>query len=255
MKRRIYYYEDDNIKNKQIAARYRFCLEFVKDKLVVDIGCGARSGPYMLSKVASKVVAIDISQEAIIYNAKKWPRNNLLYIAADAKSLPFKDNFFDCVLSFEVIEHIDDYDSYLNETKRILKAGRVFIISTPNRPIASPRGILSNPDHIREFDSEEFKNILRRHFSNFILYGQKPLIKVIKAENFLSHLHQNLDKVPSLFKRILSERLKRKIRKMLVSFFAELKVSPDPNQITEKDFIFEEKNIEKARNFLAICRK
>ncbi len=255
MRQRVYYYEDENIKNKQITARYKFSLQFVKNKLVVDIGCGARRGPYILSGIASKVVATDISQETIIYSAKEWPRNNLSYITTDAKFLPFKNDSFDCVISLEVIEHINDYESFLSEVKRVMQAEGVFVVSTPNRPVISPGAILSNPDHIREFDLEEFRNILNGHFSNFTLYGQKPSHKVTEAENFLNYIYQNLNRIPDLFRQLLPKVLKRKILKTFISFFAKIKALPDPNQIIEEDFIFEDESIEKARYFLAVCRK
>ena len=150
--KRVYYYEEDNLKIKISTARYHFSLPFLKNKIVIDIGCGARRGPKIACAVASKVIGLDISTEAIVYCRRIWFAENLSYIAADARSLPLKNNSFDVALSFEVIEHIDNFNSYLDGIHRILKKGGVLIISTPNRIIVSPNGIFSNPDHLREFD-------------------------------------------------------------------------------------------------------
>lgn len=52
-----------------------------------------------------------------------------------AISLPFKDNFFDCVVSWDVIEHIPPHTEkqMLKEISRVLKRGGVFYLSTPYR--------------------------------------------------------------------------------------------------------------------------
>jgi len=49
----------------------------------------------------------------------------------DAMNLPFKDNSFDCHLSFEVLEHISDPFKYFSEAKRVLKKGGTSILSVP----------------------------------------------------------------------------------------------------------------------------
>ena len=39
---------------------------------------------------------------------------------------------FDCVIAAEVIEHVYDTDFFLQEIKRVLKAGGILVLSTPN---------------------------------------------------------------------------------------------------------------------------
>jgi ubiquinone/menaquinone biosynthesis C-methylase UbiE len=46
--------------------------------------------------------------------------------------LPFKDGFFDVVLMEEVIEHLVNPDNAVKEAYRILKAGGLYLVSTPN---------------------------------------------------------------------------------------------------------------------------
>ena len=47
-------------------------------------------------------------------------------------SLPYKDNTFDFVFAGEIIEHLIDVKSFLNEINRILKPGGYVVITTPN---------------------------------------------------------------------------------------------------------------------------
>lgn len=50
----------------------------------------------------------------------------------NANNLPYKDNSFDICISLEVIEHILEVDSFLNEIYRVLSPGGRIILSTPN---------------------------------------------------------------------------------------------------------------------------
>ncbi len=74
------------------------------------------------------------------------------------------------VVSFETIEHLRDDRSFLEEMSRILAVDGTFICSTPNRRLFNPGGSLAdppyNPHHVREYDHEEFKELLTRTSRN-----------------------------------------------------------------------------------------
>lgn len=44
-----------------------------------------------------------------------------------------KDESFDTVFAGEIIEHLEDENSFLENTNRILKRGGILILTTPNR--------------------------------------------------------------------------------------------------------------------------
>jgi SAM-dependent methyltransferase len=48
-------------------------------------------------------------------------------------TLPFADETFDVVLSFDVFEHIADSDAHLAEVRRVLKPGGWYLLQTPNK--------------------------------------------------------------------------------------------------------------------------
>ncbi|MDP3975502.1 MAG: glycosyltransferase [bacterium] len=156
-------------------ARYFFATQFTKDKIVLDIACGTGYGTQTLEQEgASKVVGIDIDKETIDYAHQYFPLKNGEYIAADAQSIPFKENEFDVVVSFETLEHIPDYQLFLKEARRVLKPNGILILSTPNNEVY-PKG---NPFHIKEFNKTELRRELLNYFSTVDLRYQ---------DNFLSN--------------------------------------------------------------------
>ena len=76
-------------------------------------------------------------------------------------SIDFPDGSFDCVISFQVIEHIRRDEEFVREVSRVLRKGGVFIVSTPNAPMSLTR----NPWHVREYTATQLTRLLRGSFS------------------------------------------------------------------------------------------
>lgn len=72
---------------------------------------------------------------------------------------------YDLVICADVIEHVWDPSTIINEIKRVNP--KLAIISTPDRgliPGADQNGPPRNPSHIREWNFEEFGMYMRDHF-------------------------------------------------------------------------------------------
>ncbi|MBE0645280.1 MAG: class I SAM-dependent methyltransferase [Bacteroidetes bacterium] len=97
--------------------------------LVLDIGCG--TGRYTVhSKRAGNTV---IGSELVFSAARGARRRGLDVIVADSETgFPFADATFDRAQCIEVIEHLMDPVSTLQEINRVLKPGGELFISTPN---------------------------------------------------------------------------------------------------------------------------
>ena len=83
---------------------------------------------------------------------------------------PFKNiasNTYDTVVSFQVIEHIEDDKLFLEEIYRVLKPGGKAIISTPNIRHTLSR----NPWHIREYTSKELIKLCEEIFDKVNAMG------------------------------------------------------------------------------------
>ena len=59
--------------------------------------------------------------------------------------IPFAAESFDCAMSTQVLEHIEDHEKAAAELARVVKPGGYLIISVPHPPEPFP-----NPDHVRE---------------------------------------------------------------------------------------------------------
>jgi ubiquinone/menaquinone biosynthesis C-methylase UbiE len=155
--------------------RYNEALQLIQPgDTVLDIACGTGFGTDMIAaKTSGKVVGGDIAAEAIEECRGHWKRSNMEFKVLDGTHLAFPDGYFDKVVSFETIEHTPKYREMAAEFARVLKPGGLLILSTPNRAVSSPDGVIVNPYHIQEFTVDELTEILTRNFADVKLTGQR----------------------------------------------------------------------------------
>ncbi len=155
--------------------RYFIARELARGKKVLDIACGEGYGSFLLAEQASEVISCDKNIEAIKHARHVYQRPNLSFMQGDARHLPIKgSNIFDLIVCFETLEHIAEQQTLMGEIKRLLKPDGLLIISTPNSSVYGKEG--KNPFHDKELDLAEFKELLRQHFTQTKLYGQKSYI-------------------------------------------------------------------------------
>jgi cyclopropane fatty-acyl-phospholipid synthase-like methyltransferase len=159
--------------------RYRFAATFVKGKTVLDIACGTGYGVAMLREAgATSVTGADVSDEAVAHARATYPVDGVKFILSGMAEVDDGVQY-DRIISFETIEHIDDYRPALANLRRLLKPDGVLVLSTPNRPVNSPQCKTladkpPNPYHVREFTVPEMADALKQAgFSRVDLYGQK----------------------------------------------------------------------------------
>lgn len=106
-----------------------------KNSKVLEAGCGFGHWVFWLAKQGYKVTGVDLAQKAI-NTAKRYAKKNnevnCQFIEADIRQLPIKDNYFDYIFSFGVIEHFRQPEFILRELKRVLKPGGKIFLSVPN---------------------------------------------------------------------------------------------------------------------------
>jgi 2-polyprenyl-3-methyl-5-hydroxy-6-metoxy-1,4-benzoquinol methylase len=149
--------------------RYLWGAQLAPGLKVLDAGCGTGYGLGILEQAgASRVVGIDLSEEAVAHASQANPSERVEVLTGDLRALPFSDGEFDLVVCFEVIEHVDDREAILLELARVLGPRGLLCISTPNSRVYPP----GNPYHVHEYEPEELAEALGAHFSEVTLYRQ-----------------------------------------------------------------------------------
>ena len=193
--------EEENYKTYQEHIhRYIFASNFCKDKIVLDVACGAGYGSHYLMKNSAKsVIGVDISEDAIAYAKTHYTNQKIEFIVGDGTKLPFSANSLEVIVSFETIEHITEYEKYLSECKRVLTKGGVFICSTPNKMCEN----ISDQYHIREFYLDEFYEMMNENFREAELYAQGYFSIIVTIGGKLLSVFPKERKVKDLIKRTI----------------------------------------------------
>jgi 2-polyprenyl-6-hydroxyphenyl methylase/3-demethylubiquinone-9 3-methyltransferase len=104
----------------------------LEGKTALDVGCGAGLLAEPLARLGAQVTAVDAAPE-LIEMAKDHAAGQGLSINYRAVGVEQVDGKFDLVTSMEVIEHVADPQSFVNELAKQLAPGGLMILSTPNK--------------------------------------------------------------------------------------------------------------------------
>jgi SAM-dependent methyltransferase len=92
---------------------------------VLDIGCGNSPFKHLLDDAATKYFGLDV------YDSEDFKYQRADITRFDGKNIPFADNKFDIIFCTEVLEHVAEPASLINEVFRVLKSGGEIIFSIP----------------------------------------------------------------------------------------------------------------------------
>lgn len=170
------------------AASYRFAEKYCHGMRVLDLGCGSGYGAETIAEHAEEVYAVDVSAEAIEFARNNYIRSNLHFeLIHPGDQLPFPDHSFDVVLSFQVIEHVEDDAKYLAEAERVLKDEGIFIVITPDRQHRLFPGQWPwNRWHLREYTEKQLTQRVAESFQIklSLQMGALPDIAAVEIQRY-----------------------------------------------------------------------
>src|SRR5687767_5454618 len=131
----------DNPIHQRLFKAYVVAEDYVHGD-VLEVGCGEGRGIDLLIKKARTFTAVDKIGPVINRLQEKYKTGKFISMNIPPLS-GLADNTYDVVVSFQVIEHIEDDELFLREIHRVMKPGGIALLTTPNRRLSLTR----NPWH------------------------------------------------------------------------------------------------------------
>lgn len=149
----------------------------IKDKTIIDVGCGTGGLVRKLIEEGAQVIGID--RPDMLAKAKSNQKQGI-FIAGMGENLPFKNNYADIIIFFASFHHISGskMKQTLEETHRVLKTGGIGIFLEPIGREGSYFEIIRLVEDERDIQQLAFESIKNAH--TFGLENKREEIKYIE---------------------------------------------------------------------------
>ena len=210
---------------------YEWIAERVTGRHVVDVASGEGYGADVLARRAGSVLGIEPNPDAYEHARLKYPRVRFRRDIAETFLEPC-----DAVVFLQTIEHVPDPHAVLTHFAEQLQPGGVAFVSTPNVLTLAPPGAekSGNPWHVKEYHCDEFRALCEAHFASVELLGLFHARKLRLHQFAIEHLGWDA----------IHPRLG--ITKRFYDRFTPA--------IGVRDFALRPTRLERALDFLAVCR-
>jgi SAM-dependent methyltransferase len=223
---------DENYWYRRHLAVYEWIAARVEGLSVGDLACGEGYGSNVLAERAGEVVGVDANPEAHEHARLRYVRPNLRFERRLVESF---SGPCDAIVFLQTIEHIHDPQALL---RGFAEAAPVAYVSTPNRLTLAPPGAekSDNPWHLREYTLGEYRELLEPVFASVEIMGVFHARKLRVHELALSagwdRVHKTL-----------------RVTKPFYDRFTPAIAASDFRLYGEG-----ERDLEKALDFIAVCR-
>ncbi len=197
-------------------------------KMVLSVGCALAAELQLLKKRGFITVGLDPERSFLLEGNARDNADD--FIQAVGESIPLRDDSFDLVLLFEVLEHVMKPEAVLEAISRVLKPNGILFVTVPNRfypfethgiqvykkqidnllgigiPFFSlaPNFLRRRLERARIYSEAEVISLLRKHrFEPFIIEYLMPSLDIIRKTPLTKAIRQvflSLNKVPIIKK-------------------------------------------------------
>lgn len=132
---------------------------------LLDIGAATGFFMDLARKRGFRVKGVELSD----YAAKKGREKGLDVFTGDLISANFKNEQFDIITMFDVIEHVPDPTGFVKEASRLLKKDGLLLINTPDaqsfwaKILGSKWQLIMPPEHIHYFSPKNLGDYLSKN--------------------------------------------------------------------------------------------
>ena len=212
----------DNPLHHRLLSAYVFAEKYINGD-VLELGCGEGRGIDIILKKSKSFTAIDKISEVTERLSKKY-KNEKFISSSFPPLINIEDNSFDTIVTFQVIEHINNDNLFVEEIYRILRPGGKALISTPNIEMTLTR----NPWHIREYTSRQLQDLTAKFFSKITMKG-------IGGNDKIKKYYEENKKSVSKFKRLDILNLEKNLPNFLYKIPYEILNRMNRNKLQAND--------------------
>jgi len=152
--------------------RLNSILKYKTNGRFLDIGCGKGILLHLAWQKGFDVYGTEYSKGEIDYCETRFHLKNIFQGELDNK---FKENFFDIITLFHVLEHIIDFRLYLKKIKSLLKKEGLLVIEVPNKDWIVRKSytekLMPHQIHHNHFSAENLKDLLTQEDFQVIGFG------------------------------------------------------------------------------------
>jgi SAM-dependent methyltransferase len=201
---------------------------------VLDMACGEGYGSDVLARSAAEVVGLEANPEAFEHARLRYRAPNLTFERGMVENFGSPGSY-DAVVFLQTIEHVFDPVAVLEHHRSLLRPGGSVYVSTPNVLTLAPPGAVKsdNPWHLVEYRASEFRELCSR------VFGSVQLLGVFHARRLRVH---------ELALRLGWDTVHRRLG-ITKPFYDRFTPA-----IATSDFALRSGPLEKALDFLAVCR-
>jgi len=155
---------------------------------ILEVGCGLGIG---ISKIAQqfpnfKILAIDINEDCINFNKKNFNLPNIEWRHCSWGDI---NDMYDIIIAIDIIEHIKEYESFLEKLIYSLNSEGILFLSTPNKLLYQNKVL--DEYHYREWNHIAFTHLLKRYFSYIEVSLKKGWIFAVTQDSLYTKLSFN----------------------------------------------------------------